>query len=158
VTRYERWNGGYRVWLGGVTYPFWVPLSYYNRYPFRVGLSIRLGGYYNSLGYYEYYDGYNDGYYAGAYRDGGRSIAAGILRGTVESVDYRRGTFVLRNDATGNFVTVSTRDRYVRDMRAGDYIEVDGDWNRSGYFVADTVDLIDARDRDRYRDDEYDNR
>lgn len=34
------------------------------------------------------------------------------------------------------------RDRR-RDVRAGDYVEVSGDWTRSGVFTAYDVDLLD---------------
>ena len=103
---------------------------------FRIGVSINLGGYYNPGGYYDYYDGYDRGY------------SRGDLRGTVESVDYRRDTFVVRNDATGSFVTVAMRDRGRNDVRQGDYVELSGDWTRSGIFQAYDVDILDY---DRYR-------
>lgn len=90
-----------------------------------------MGGFYNPGGYYEYYDGYYD-----------RGYSAGILRGVVESVDYRRDTFVIRNEATGSFVTIELRDRR-QDVREGDYVELRGDWSRSGVFRAVDVDLLD---------------
>lgn len=123
-----------------------------------MGLNISLGGYYNPLGYYDYYDGYDrydsyggygggyDGYRAyDGYRGGGSS-SRGELRGTVESVDRGRNTFVVRNDATGSFVTVVMRDRGER-VRAGDYVELSGDWTRSGLFEAYDVDQVDDEDR-----------
>ena len=58
VSRISPWNGGYRVWIGGGHYPFFVPLSHWRHDRFRVGFDIRIGGYYNSLGYYDYYDPY----------------------------------------------------------------------------------------------------
>jgi hypothetical protein len=133
VTRIDPWNGGFRIYVAGAPFPFFVSDSYYRRNHWRVGVSIQLGGYYNPLGYYDYYDGVYDG---GAY-------SAGAIRGTVESVDYRRDTFVVRNDATGSFVTVAARSR--RDeVRPGDYVEIAGDWNRSGIFDAYRIDLLDA--------------
>jgi hypothetical protein len=133
VTRIDPWNGGFRIYVGGAPFPFFVSDSYYRRNHWRVGIDIQLGGYYNPLGYYDYYDGVYDG----------RAYSNGALRGTVESVDYRRDTFVLRNDATGSFVTVAARSR--RDeVRPGDYVELAGDWSRSGIFEAYRVDLIDA--------------
>jgi hypothetical protein len=127
VSRYEPYRGGYRVWIVGAPYPFFVPEAYYRANRLRVGVSIRLGGYYNPLGYYDYYDG--------------RAYSHGVLRGWVESVDYRRDTFVMRNEATGSFVTVLMRRG--RDVRPGDYVEVTGDWARSGLFDARYVDLLD---------------
>jgi hypothetical protein len=128
VTRVIPYSGGYRVWIAGAPYPFFMPAVHYRTYRPRVGVSIRLGGYYNPLGYYDYYDS--------------RAYSAGILRGMVESVDYRRDTFVVRNEASGSFVTVVMRDRR-RDVRAGDYVEISGDWTRSGYFDARYVELLD---------------
>lgn len=133
VHRVYPYAGGYRVWLTGCQYPFFIPSSYYNRSRFRVGVTIALGGFYNSLGYYDYYG--ND------YYDNGTS--RGELRGVVESVDYRRETFVVRNDATGSFVTVVMRDRGRDPVRAGDYVELGGDWSRGGVFEAYRVDIVD---------------
>jgi hypothetical protein len=142
VSRVNRYGSGYRVWIIGSPYPFFIPEAYYRSNRFRIGLSIRLGGYYNPLGYYDYYDGYNDGYYNNGY-------SRGELRGVVESVDYRRDTFVIRNEATGSFVTVVLRDR--RDnVRTGDFVEVSGDWTRNGLFEAYDVDQLDY-DRDYRR-------
>jgi hypothetical protein len=136
VHRVYPYGGGYRVWLTGCQYPFYIPSAYYHRDRFRVGLTIALGGFYNSRGYYEYNDGYNDGYYDSR-------TSRGELRGVVESVDYRRETFVVRNEATGSFVTVVMRDRGRDPVRAGDYVELGGDWTRSGLFEAYRVDIVD---------------
>lgn len=139
VSRYHRHGNGYRVYIVGVPYPFFVPDAYWRHDRFRVGLSIRLGGYYNDLGYYDYYDG--------------RGYSSGGIRGIVESVDYRRDTFVVRNEATGSFVTVVMRDRRPDNVRAGDYVELYGDWTRSGVFQAYDVDRLDY---DRNYDRDYD--
>lgn len=88
ISNYARYGNGYRVWVIGAPYPFYVPLSHWHRDRFRIGLTIGIGGYYNPGGYYDYYDGYYDGY--------NRSASRGELRGVVESVDYRRDTFVVR--------------------------------------------------------------
>src|SRR5262249_59277911 len=108
VSHYDRWNGGYRVWIGGAPYPFFIPEARFRLFPrFHVGLSIRLGGYYNPLGYYDYYDGpYYDGYYSGY---GSPAYVAGELRGIVESVDYRRGTVLVRDTASDRIVNVVMR-------------------------------------------------
>jgi hypothetical protein len=136
VSRYERWNSGYRVWIVGAPYPFYVPIAYWNAGRFGIGLDIRLGGYYNSLGYYEYYDGYNDGYRDSSYRDG-RVYNTTELSGTVEDYDFRRRTALVRDDATGDLVTVYMRSRDARlnQLRAGDYIELEGGW-KGGLFEA----------------------
>ncbi|HEX6086855.1 MAG TPA: hypothetical protein VF266_20165 [Thermoanaerobaculia bacterium] len=138
VTRYSRYGGGYRVWVGGAPYPFYVPLSHWRHDRFRVGLVINLGGWYRD-GYYDYYDGYDY-----------RATSRGDLRGVVESVDYRRDTFVVRNEASGSFVTVVARDRRARDVRPGDYVELSGSWTRGGLFSAYDVDYIDRDYSERY--------
>lgn len=143
VSRYQRYGGGYRVWVHGAPYPFYVPLSHWRHDRFRVGLFVSLGGYYNPLGYYDYWDGYRDGVYNSGYR----AHSEADFRGVVESVDYRRDTFVVRNDDTGNFITVVMRDRREALPRAGDYIAVRGDWTTRGYFHAYDVDFLDY---DRY--------
>jgi hypothetical protein len=144
ISNVRRYGSGYRIWVVGAPYPFFVPVAYYRHDRFRIGLSISLGGYYNPLGYYDYYDGYSDDRYVA------RSSAR-ELRGVVESVDYRRDTFVIRNDATGSFVTVLLRDRR-EDVRPGDYVELSGEWSRSGVFSAYDVDLLGDADHDRDRD------
>jgi hypothetical protein len=136
ISNVHRYSGGYRVWIIGSPYPFFISDRYWNRDRFRVGLSIRLGGYYNPGGYYDYYDGYYD-------RAG---YSTGEIRGVVESVDHRRDTFVIRNEYTGSFVTVVLRDRR-SDVRAGDYVEIYGDWSRSGVFNARDVDFLSNDDR-----------
>jgi hypothetical protein len=148
IERYQRYRDGYRVWVGGAPYPFYVPSRYWHRDRFRVGLWISLGGYYNPLGYYDYYDGYRDGYYDSRYNDR-RAYSRGEIRGIVESVDARRTSFVLRNDDTGDYITVLPRARRVY-VRPGDYVEVDGTWSRSGYFTAYDIDWLDG---DRRYDD-----
>jgi len=141
VHRVYPYGGGYRVWLTGCQYPFFIPSAYYNHNRFRIGLTIALGGFYNSRGYYDYYDDYdNDRYYD-------TRTSRGELRGVVESVDYRRETFVVRNEATGSFVTVVHNDRGRDPVRAGDYVELGGDWSRNGVFEAYRVDIVDYDSR-----------
>lgn len=147
VTRYSPWNGGYRVWIAGSPYPFFVPFAYWNPGRFRIGVTIGLGGYYNDLGYYDYYDGYRDGYYD-SYRSnpGYRGNSEADFRGTVESVDRRGDSFVVRNEATGSFITVVLRDNREGFPRVGDFVAVRGDWTNSGYFRAYDVDFLDNGD------------
>jgi hypothetical protein len=134
VNRVERYNGGFRVWVGGAQYPFFIGADRWSRFPLRVGLNIRLGGYWDPLGYYNVYD---VGPYA--YSTGGD------IRGVVESVDYRRGTAVLRDDVSGSFVTVLLRgnDPRLGELRTGDYVDLAGVWSRSGVF--DAVNVADLR-------------
>ncbi len=134
VNRFAHERGGYRVWIDGGLYPIWIPEARISLFPhLRVGLSLGFGGYYDPAGYLEAYD-YYDGGYAGGYYGGGTAYSSGLLRGTVESVDYRNGTLVLRDDVTGNFVTTLIRDRRLESLRPGDYAEISGSWTRGGVF------------------------
>jgi len=143
ISRIEHWNGGYRVWLGGFSYPYFIPEARYRLFNWRVGLSIHLGGFWNPLGYYEYYDGV-DPYYANGYGYAPTVATSGYVRGVVESVDYRRGSMVIRDDASGSFVTIMMRGNDPRfdSLRNGDYVSLSGDWVR-GYFEAYRVDNAD---------------
>jgi hypothetical protein len=136
ISRIDRYRDGYRIYVGGARYPFFMPEARFRLFGWRVGIDVALGGYYNPLGYYDYYD---DSYY-----DGGSAYSAGSLRGVIETVDYRRSSFVLRDDASGGFVTVIMRgaDRRFDTLRPGDYISVDGDFTQGGLFEAYRADLI----------------
>jgi hypothetical protein len=128
VSRVEHYGGGYRVWVGGAGYPFFISADRWSRFPIRVGLSVRLGGYWDPAGYYDVYD-------VGPY------ATAGNIHGIVESVDYRRGTAVLRDDVSGSFVTIVLRGNDPRfgALRPGDYADLTGAWNRAGVFDAYSV-------------------
>ena len=132
ISNVERHGSGYRVWVGGARYPFHVPSAHYHRDRYRPGLTIRIGGIFNVGGYYDYYDGrYDDRYDRRRSRD--------ELRGYVERVDHRRDIFVMREERSGRRITVVMLERDER-VRAGDYVEVEGDWSRSGVFEAYDVD------------------
>lgn len=130
VSRVERFGGGFRVWVGGAPYPFFISAERWSRFPIRVGLNIRLGGYWDPIGYYNVYD-------VGPYA----YSTSGNIHGVVENVDYRRGTAVLRDDVSGSFITVLLRgnDPRLGDLRTGDYVDLSGAWNRSGVFDAFNV-------------------
>jgi hypothetical protein len=140
ISRFLHETGGYRIWVDGGRYPVWIPEARIHLFPhLRVGLSLNFGGYYDPLGYVEAYDYYNDGYgYGGAYSTGG------LLRGVVETVDYRRGTLVLRDETSGSFVTAVIRDRRLESLRPGDYAEISGDWTRAGVFEAIRLENVDG--------------
>jgi hypothetical protein len=125
VTKVQKWNGGHRVWIAGTPQPFFVPASSWNRDRFRIGVTVRVGGYYNPAGWYDY-DCWNCG--------------GDVIRGVVVGVDYRRdfADVRLRN---GEYVTVilPRRGGYVRP---GDYVEVFGDWSRRGVFAAVDIDVL----------------
>lgn len=58
-----------------------------------------------------------------------------VVRGTVERVDYRTDTLILRDYFTDRRVRVALRGD--TDVRRGDYVKFRGDWNlRSGVFYA----------------------
>jgi hypothetical protein len=131
VNRFVHERGGYRIWVDGGRFPIWIPEARIGLFPhLRVGLSLRLGGYYDPLGYIEAYDYYDAPY--GVY--GAPAYSSGLLRGVVETVDYRRGTLVIRDDTSGSFVTTLIRDRQLETLRPGDYAEISGDWTRGGVF------------------------
>jgi hypothetical protein len=141
VSHFQRYGNGYRVWIGGATYPFFVPLSYWDPWRFRVGVSINLGGWWNPLGYYDYYDGYTDGYRDSYYRNDdyrdGRVYRTEQISGRVEDYDYRRRVALIRDDVTDRLVTVymHSRDARLNHLRPGDYIEIEGGW-KNGIFEA----------------------
>jgi hypothetical protein len=155
VTRISPYDGGYRVWLDRGGFPFFIPEARFRLFPLRLGLNIRFGGIWDPLGYYNVYDVGPYGAYGGAY--GGGYATSGDLRGVVESVDYRRGTLVLRDDISGSFVTTVLRgnDPRLGDLRPGDYVDLSGAWNRSGVF--DAFNVVDIRGGAGY-DNRYDNR
>ena len=147
VTSFNRERGGYRVYLDGGGYPFWVPDSYFrNRGP-RVGISVVLGGIFR--GGSIYVDAVNwpgDYGYGGGY--GGGTYDNGYVRGVVDRVDYRAGTVWLRDEASGRLIAAEMRssDRYSRlnfgDLRRGDYVELSGQWARGGVFEAYRIDSV----------------
>jgi len=142
VSRVESYRGGYNVFIRGARYPFFIEGSRWSRFPIRVGVDVRLGGYWNPAGYYDVYD-------VGPY------ATQGDLHGIVENIDYRRGTLVLRDDVSGSFVTVVMRGNDPRfgGLRPGDLVDLTGAWNRQGVFDAFNVgDIRDGRGYGRYDD------
>jgi hypothetical protein len=141
-------HGGYRVWLGGWGYPFFVPYRYYNPYRFHLGLFIGFNAFYDPLGYYNVYDG-PPVYSSGAYDRYDDRYSNSVLRGIVESVDLSSGHVVINDDSSRRVVTalLPPRDRRVDEIRPGDYVEFSGTWVRGrGYdFDADTMDRFDPK-------------
>lgn len=142
INRILHERGGYRVWLDRGRFSYFVPEARFRLFPLRVGLSIRFGGFYDPLGYVNVYDinpyDYAPPYGAQVYATpgyGAPAYSSGLLRGVVESVDYQRGTLVLNDDASGQFVTatMSGRDRRFEDLRPGDWVELSGDFGRGGF-------------------------
>jgi hypothetical protein len=145
VSRLEHQRGGYRVWLDRGGYSYWIPEARFDLWPFRIGASIRFGGAWDPLGYVNVYD-------MGPM--GGPYYTSGDLRGVVESIDYRRGTAVIRDDISGGFVTIVLRgnDQRMGDLRPGDYVDLSGAWTRNGIFEAYNLEnLQDGRNGSGYR-------
>jgi hypothetical protein len=149
ITNISRERNGYRVQLdrGGDSY--WVPQSHYRNggRDLSVGLSVRLGGIFRggmiNVDVVDYPNG-------GGYNNGGYN-QDGYLTGSVDRVDYRSGTLWLRDDRSGNVVSVDTRslDRRnsrldTRDLRRGDRVSFVGSWLRNGLFAASGIDSINS--------------
>lgn len=146
VSQLQPYRGGYRVWLDGARYPFYVPASHFRNYPFRVGVMVNLGGYYNRRGYYDYYcyDCYRE-----ASPRSELKFRYATVRGKVDSIDEQLGTFIIIAEGNDSPVTVRRgNDRGVGDLRVGDYLEVDGEWTRTGYFDALRIDYAQPKRED----------
>ena len=151
VRSFTRERDGYRVFIEGGRYPYWIPASRLGRHRLSVGIDIRLGGIFN--GTYVDVDAlgwpgdpyYNDVSYDGGYYNGG--YADGYLSGRVERVDFRYGTMLLRDDRSGRTVEVDMRSTAQRrgvdfgDLRRGDRVTLQGSWDR-GYFHAYRIDSV----------------
>jgi hypothetical protein len=156
-------RGGYRVYLGGWGYPFFVPYRFWDPFRFRIGLFVGFNAFYDPLGYYSVYGwpGY-PGYYpppvyaAGptVYRDGNSDYDNGsgsgnVVSGTVESIDLHTGTIVVIDERSNRRTTalLPPRDRRVDDIRVGDYIELSGSWvrGRNYDFDSDTLNRDDPK-------------
>jgi len=151
VQRFEHERDGYRVWIGGARYPYWIPASRLGRHRLAVGIDIRLGGIFN--GTYVDVDAlgwpgdpyYNDPYYSDGGYYGNRYD--GYLSGRVERVDYRYGTLFLRDDRSGRVIEVDMRSTEHRrgldlgDLRRGDRVTLAGSWD-GGYFRAYRIDSV----------------
>ena len=149
VTRIAPFHGGYHVWLGGWGYPFFVPYRYWDPFRFRIGLFVGFNAFYDPLGYYSVYDpwyypypppyayapppvAYRDGSY---YDDRGGDYGVSIVRGTVQNADVPRDTMWVNDEITHKVVEVlMPPDRALNNVRAGDYVEVSGDWKSDGVF------------------------
>src|SRR5712692_8105350 len=150
------YRGGYRVWLGGWGYPFFVPYRFYDPFRFRLGLFVGFNAFYDPLGYYSVYGwpgyypyAYPPPAYVGTYRDRNYDSYSdsSVVRGVVESIDLHTGLVVINDEDSRRSVTaiLPPRDRRVDDIRVGDYIELSGGWTHSGQFDADTLDRFESR-------------
>ena len=156
IDRIAPYRGGYRVWLGGWGYPFFVPYRFYDPFRFRLGLFVGFNAFYDPLGYYSVYGwpgyypyAYPPPAYVGTYRDRNYDSYSdsSVVRGVVESIDLHTGLVVINDEDSRRSVTaiLPPRDRRVDDIRVGDYIELSGGWTHSGQFDADTLDRFESR-------------
>jgi hypothetical protein len=137
VSSFNRERDGYRVQLDRGR-SFWVPESRFGNRAreLRPGLSITFGGVFRggafSVDAVSWPDQYNRGY------------ANGFVRGVVERVDYRSGTLVVRDQATGRLITADVT-RGTNNLRRGDVVGLTGQWIRSGVFDVARVDHLGGR-------------
>jgi len=155
INRIVPYGGGYRVWLDGWGYPYFVPYRFFNPFRFRIGLFLGFNAFYDPLGFYSVYDlapyryppVYAGSYYRddSSYRDD--AYRTDTLHGIVESIDLHVGTVVLSDDTSHQVVTalLPPRDRRVDDIRPGDYVEFSGVWNSRGQFDADRMERFEPR-------------
>jgi hypothetical protein len=160
VTQLSRQNDGYRVRLDRGDYWYHVPQSVLGSRGngFAVGVSVRLGGYYDSRGYVHVSsaDWLDNDHYRGRrddrddrYRDRDRrgDRRDDFISGVVERVD-RRGTILIRDQRTGRRVTAvmargnNRRGVDLNDLRRGDRVTLRGDWERGGVFEVHRIEDI----------------
>lgn len=143
VTSFTRERDGYRVQLDRGR-SFWAPESRFGNRgrDLRAGVSITFGGIFRGGAYsvdaVSWPDQYNGGY-ANGYANG---YASGYVRGVVESVDYRGGVVVVRDQATGRLITATVASR---GLRRGDLVQLTGQWIRGGVFSVARIDNIGTR-------------
>lgn len=153
IRSFNRDRDGYRVELDRGNYSYFVPERHLRNRgrDFRAGVSIRLGGVFRGGSIFvDAVDfpgagGYSDPYYEG--RGGYNNY--GTVRGVVDRIDFRNDTLVVRDQATGRFVTVDMRraDHRSRsvdldDLRRGDYVALSGEWVRGGVFAVSRVESV----------------
>ena len=144
---------GYRVELdqGGRT--FWVPerVVHNRAHDFRVGASIRLGGVFR--GGFIVVDVVDWLPMVPIPQPDRGRYHNDVLRGTIERIDYRDQTIMVREMRTDRLVRVDMRDisrgfgrtRAFDDLHRGDYIVMSGDWTRFGGFDADRIESVRPR-------------
>jgi len=151
IDRIVPYHGGYRVFLGGWGYPFFVPYRFWDPFRFRVGLFIGLNAFYDPLGYYSVYGLPAGSYYAPGsgddrYDDDRYSDDESLVRGIVRSIDLHTGYVTIEEEGSNRTITalLPPRDRRVDDIRVGDYVEFSGEWTRR-YFDAARMERFEPR-------------
>jgi hypothetical protein len=131
VSSFTRERDGYRVQLDRGR-SFWAPESRFGNRArdLRAGVSITFGGVFRggafSVDAVSWPDQYDRGY------------ANGFVRGVVERVNYRSGTILVRDNASGRLITAQIASR---NLRAGQYVELTGQWIRGGVFDVAQINL-----------------
>lgn len=130
ITSLSRERAGYRVQLDRGRESYYVPQSRLGGRGLRVGISIGLGGIFR--GDRVDVDAVN--------WNGGYGYDSGYLRGVVQRVDYRDGFATLRDDA-GRMVSVRLGGN-TRQLRRGDFVTLEGQWDRGNVFEAYRIDDV----------------
>ena len=156
VRSFSRESDGFRVQFDRDNRLYHVPQSAFRgrHNELRIGVSLRLGGYFGGNDFYaDSCDVIDDAYYNDnrdnrGYRDGygyGNDSVSGI----VERVDFRRGTMLVRDARSGRRIEVlmagGSRNRRgvdLTDVRRGDRITLSGDWRRGNVFEAYNIDSL----------------
>ncbi len=155
VSRYEHERGGYRIWLGGSAYPYWVPESYFFGRHLGIGLDFRFGGIFRDGAIYVDALGWpGDAYYTDPYYyDSGATVGTysvgtydNGVRGVVDGIDFRAGLLYVRDDASRRVIAVDMRRvdrRYSNvdfgDLHPGDRVSIGGAWIGDGTFAAASI-------------------
>ena len=132
VTSLSRERDGYRVQLDRGRDSYWIPSSRIGAHArdLRVGVSIQIGGVFNR-GVFNVdavnWPGYDQ---------------QGYLRGVVERLDNRRDMAMVRDSETGRRVEVDTRSLRRNDLRRGDRVTLEGQWERGDVFQAYRIDRV----------------
>lgn len=157
VRSFNREGDGYRVQFDRDDRWYHVPQSAFRgrHNELRIGVSLRLGGYFGGNDFYadslEFIDGayYNDNRDNRDNRGYRNGYGNDFVSGLVERVDFRRGTLLLRDARSGRRIDVvmaaGSRNRRgvdLDDVRRGDRISLSGDWRRGNVFEAYNIDSI----------------
>jgi hypothetical protein len=108
----------------------------------RTGVSINLGGVFRggavAVGAGRWPNQY--GRYGAVVVNPG-VYANGFVRGVVERVDYRNGTILVLDDASGRVITadVAAGGYGLGNLRSGDYVQLTGQWIRGGVFDVTSI-------------------
>lgn len=154
VRSFSRESNGFRVQFDRDDRWYHVPQSAFRgrHNDLRIGVSLRLGGYFGGNDFYADSVDFIDGAYDNDNRDNRgyrNSYNNDYVSGIVERVDFRRGTMLLRDDRSGRRIEVvmvnGSRNRRgvdLNDVRRGDRISLSGDWRRGNVFEAYNIDSL----------------